>query len=344
MRVLFGTHPDYLEHETGSYHPESPERLQAVSKATYDPGIKDQIIPFLPAPAPARTIMAVHSPSHVESLRRYCLMGGGPLDADTTVSSHSWQAAVLAAGAGLDAVRRLQLDEADAAFLAVRPPGHHATPAQSMGFCLLNNIAITARELVSQGERIVIFDFDAHHGNGTQEIFFADPSVLYLSAHQFPLFPGTGRVNEVGTGSGLGTTINIPIPPGTIGATVLRALEEIATPLIVAFEPTWLLISAGFDGHHRDPLTELGYTARDFSIFVDWATPFVPRGRTIAFLEGGYDLLALEESTRCLLYSLTGTALPSTLGAAVKGSPDIELVTTLSRVRSNAYERLLNPS
>ncbi len=171
----------------------------------------------------------------------------------------------LAAGAGLTAVAALQRGEGAAAFCAVRPPGHHATPTESMGFCLVSNIAVVAAALADAGERVWIFDFDAHHGNGTQAVFYDDPRVLFVSTHQWPLYPGTGRRTETGVGAGAGTTVNIPLPPETTGDVYLRAFDEVIAPVVDRFAPTWLLISAGFDAHRADPLTDLGLSAGDFA-------------------------------------------------------------------------------
>jgi acetoin utilization deacetylase AcuC-like enzyme len=333
MAILYGTHPEFLEHDTGSWHPESPRRLEVVAEAFATFG--EDIIPFAPQPAQVASVTAVHDAQHVVEVRQLCLMGGGPIDADTTVSYQSYDAALRAAGAGIEAIARLRRGEAQAAFVAVRPPGHHATASTSMGFCLFNNVAIAATALVDEGERVTILDFDAHHGNGTQEIFYHNPQVLYISTHQHPLYPGTGRLQEVGGQLALGTTINLPLPPGTNGPTALAALERIAAPAIVEFQPTWMLVSAGFDGHIDDPLTDLGYHAEDFAAFIGFALRFVPSSRTVAFLEGGYDLQALYDSTRSAVATLLGEPV-----ATVSGERDDSLVEALARLRSETLERL----
>ena len=220
----------------------------------------------------------MHPPWYLDRLRAMAEAGGGWIDADTRLSTHSAEAAELAVGAGLTAVRALRAGTGSAAFCAVRPPGHHATPTDSMGFCLLSNVAIVAATLAAEGERVWVFDYDAHHGNGTQAAFVDDPRVLFVSMHQWPLYPGTGRVTETGTGAGRGTTMNIPLPPGATGDVYLRAFDDVVAPVVERFAPTWLLISAGFDAHRDDPLTELGLTAGDFGLLTARALPFVGPG------------------------------------------------------------------
>lgn len=334
MVILFGTHPKYVEHDSGSIHPDSPQRLQAVYKGIALSGIQDSVQVFQPLPAEMEALSRVHQVSYLEALKRFCLMGGGMLDPDTSATVASWDAALLAAGAGLDAARKIQAGEADAAFLAVRPPGHHAVSDRAMGFCLINNVAVLAAELVSGGERVLIFDFDAHHGNGTQEIFFDNPDVLYISTHQYPLYPGTGRAREVGKGAGKGYTLNLPFHADTTGPSYLEALDRLAAPIIETFSPTWILLSSGFDAHRLDPLTELGLSSADFGILTLWAKQLAPDAKLVAMLEGGYDLEALEMSTASILAALAGVKLSPE--APSQGEVDLDMIVALEESRKRA--------
>ena len=306
MAVLLGTHPRFAEHDTGYGHPERPARLDAVLRGIEAAGVVDALVPVAPRPARRDELELVHPAAYLDAIERFCSAGGGHIDADTAASAESWDAALLAAGAGVDAVERLDAGEADAAFLVVRPPGHHATPSRAMGFCLVNNVAVTAAALAARGERVLIVDWDAHHGNGTQDAFYADGRVAYVSLHQFPLYPGTGGLEEAGVGDGAGTTVNVPLPPGATGDVYLAAFDEVIAPLAERLGPTWVLMSAGFDAHRADPLTDMGLSAGDFALLAERVAGLVPAGRRIAFLEGGYNLDALAASAGACVAALAG--------------------------------------
>jgi len=248
----------------------------------------------------------VHTRQYVDYLERFCVEGGGHLDADTGASAASWEAALLAAGSGLEAVDALERGDGDSAFCAIRPPGHHAVAERAMGFCLLNNVAVTAAALRDRGERVLVVDWDAHHGNGTQDIFYGDGAVMYVSIHEWPLYPGTGRLTDAGVGSGEGTTVNFPLPAGATGDVYLDAIDSVVEPLAERFAPTWVLVSAGYDAHRADPLTGLGLSAGDYADLTARIMALCAPRRLVVFLEGGYDLAALRDSTAATVSTLLG--------------------------------------
>jgi acetoin utilization deacetylase AcuC-like enzyme len=269
-------------------------------------------------------IERVHDPGYLDALAELCSRGGGRIDADTRVSAGSWTTARWTAGAGLAAISALERGEGDAAFVAGRPPGHHADRARGAGFCLVNNIAVAAAALADQGERVAIVDWDVHHGNGTQDLFWNDPRVLYASTHQWPAYPGTGRISEHGGPDALGLTVNVPLPPGATGDVARAAVDRVVGPAIEEFRPGWLLISAGFDAHRADPLADLAWSAGDYADLVDQLAPLVPGGRVAAFLEGGYDLDALQDSVQATVSALAGgDARPE---APTSGGPGLDAV------------------
>jgi acetoin utilization deacetylase AcuC-like enzyme len=304
ITVFAAAHLD--RHLTPDWHPERPGRLDAALAGIDGAGLGDAVEFREPRLATVEELARVHEPSYLAQLERFCELGGGDLDPDTFAAAGSWETGRRAAGAVLDAVDALTAGECDVAFAAGRPPGHHAVPDRAMGFCLFNNVAVAAARLADAGERVAIVDWDVHHGNGTQDIFYDDPRVLYVSTHEAPLYPGTGRADETGGPSALGSTVNIPFPAGTRGDVFRRVFDEVLTPLVTAFSPDWLFISAGFDAHRRDPLAGLELTAGDYADLAVRLQALVPARRTVVVLEGGYDFDALAMSTGATLSSLIG--------------------------------------
>jgi acetoin utilization deacetylase AcuC-like enzyme len=302
--IFYVTDAAFYEHDTGAWHPERPARLEAVER-----GVMTCALPVLrlpPRPVERSELELVHRPEYIDAIDRFCRSGGGSLDPDTVAVEASWDAALLAAGAGLVAVEALEHRADATAFLAVRPPGHHATSNRAMGFCLFNNIAVTAAALRARGSRVAIVDWDVHHGNGTQDMFEADPQVIYLSIHQFPFYPGGGAVGETGAGAGAGSVVNMPLPAGTGGDVYRAAFERIVVPVLRQFGPDWILVSSGFDAHEEDPLAEQRLVASDYGFMASALATVLAPHRIVTFLEGGYHLPAITSSVAAALRGFAG--------------------------------------
>lgn len=308
MPVALVTHPDYVKHDTGPRHPERPERIRAILAGIESSGLSSALTWITPEPLAREQLATVHTQAYLDRIEALAREGGGALDPETVVSSDSYEVACLAAGGATSALSTVLEGRAQYAFALIRPPGHHATAEAGMGFCLFNNAAIAAvvaRERYGLA-RIFLIDWDVHHGNGTQAIFYRDRSVLYLSLHQENWYPGTGGWEEVGAGEGEGFTVNIPLPPETGDEGYKLLFEEVVVPLGERFAPDLIVISAGYDAHFADPLGGMVVTASGFRALTERALAAGRSGRVAAVLEGGYDLVHLPYAVLGTLEGFTG--------------------------------------
>jgi acetoin utilization deacetylase AcuC-like enzyme len=338
-------HEDYLKHDTGT-HPESAERLVSIMQKLEDTGITEKLNRITPIKASKDQIRYVHRDAHISRVEAICARGGGMLDLDTPICPDSGEIALLSAGGVLKAVDEVMANNLKHIFALIRPPGHHATPKTGMGFCVFNNIAIAAEHLKRKYgvKRILIADWDVHHGNGTQEVFFEDPSVLYFSMHQYPHYPGTGWIDEVGKGEGEGFTVNVPLHAGTDDAGYLYALKNILVPIAMDFKPDFVLVSAGFDAHIADPLASMNVTSRGFGLISDVIKDIAERnsnGKLVIALEGGYNLDALAESVSAVFESLLDSGERSE--KEEEGIPDNvrERVEEIRQIQRNYWSNIL---
>ena len=305
MKTALIHHPIYEKHDTGVGHPETPLRYDVVMKALRgDKKLWENLNEITPEKASKGLIQAAHTPQHFKLVESAFAEGLDRLDADTTISMQSFDASLFAAGGAVSGVDAVMTGEADNAFVVARPPGHHATAERPMGFCLFNNVAVAAKyaqNKYKEIERVAIVDWDVHHGNGTQGIFYTDPSVYFFSMHQYPWYPGTGSRGETGHSRGLGATLNIPVKASTQAAEQKRMFEAAIEDIATNFRPDLIMISAGFDAHLTDPLGQLKLEDRDYVSMTrtikQWAAE-VCQGRVVSCLEGGYNLDTLGETVR----------------------------------------------
>jgi len=316
--ALYVSHPSSHEHDTGP-HPENAGRLVAITSAVEERGWGG--LERVEAPAATREqLTRVHDDEHVSRIEALCLEGGGMIDMDTVAVPASWEAALHAAGGAAGAAERLLAGEATAAFCALRPPGHHAETGRAMGFCLFNNVAVAAAHAIAEcgAERVLVLDWDVHHGNGTEAIFARSPQVLYASIHQWPLYPGTGPAEYEGEGEGEGFTVNLPVPPGTGGEEFLALVQYVVAPIARRFEPGLIAISAGYDAHRDDPLASCAVETEAYGEMTSAVRALaaelgVP---VLVCLEGGYSPTALAASVVATLDSLDGEDEPASVPAS----------------------------
>jgi len=301
-------HDIYLQHDTRPGHPERPQRLTAIVTRLREKDLLSQLV--TPTPAPLEWLTTVHTLEYVQRVRKSCKEGVKYLDSmDTPISPKSYEVAVMAVGGVLAAIDGVMEGKFRNAFCAIRPPGHHALKDRAMGFCIFNNVAIGARYIQSRYglSKVLIVDWDVHHGNATQAAFYDDSTVLYFSTHQYPFYPGTGSEEERGTGKGLDTNINVPLPAGYGDKEYKKAFEEILRPKAIEFNPDFVLISAGFDAHKDDPLGGMNVTARGFAEMTEIAKKIAEKcckGRLVSVLEGGYNLNGLADSVEAHVLAL----------------------------------------
>lgn len=330
--------PLYLEHDDPA-HPENAYRLKACLSHLASSGILGRLSPVKVRPADASELGLIHTQEHINYIENLAKQGGGWVDPDTYVSYGSYQAAVNAAGGVIAATEQVVSGSLNAAFALVRPPGHHATRDRAMGFCLFNNIAIAAAYALEHLglERIVIIDFDVHHGNGTEATFYHDPRVLYVSTHQYPFYPGTGAAEDTGAGDAMGTNVNLPLPAGCGDKEYLRVFNEVAKPVVGRFHPQLILVSAGYDAHWADPLAQMQLSIGGFAEIVRLVGNLASQNSlgTVWALEGGYHLGALASAVEATLRVLMGEdEAPDTLGPPPNPYPTPDIQSLVSRFKA----------
>ncbi len=317
---------EYLKHLPGEHHPERPQRIKVLLDLAG--GLDGSAFQLLPPRAATRTeIAACHSAEHIALVESTSRVNQYALDGDTVTCRDSFGVGLLAVGGFLNLLDSIAAGESQNGFALVRPPGHHARPGQAMGFCLFNTMAIGAEYLKRhhRARRVLVVDWDVHHGNGTQEMFYDDPAVLFISTHRYPFYPGTGAAREVGVGAGEGCTINVPLPAGCADGEYFGVFRDIVAPAVKKFQPDWLLVSAGFDPHRRDPLGGMGVTEAGFGSMARELMRLseeVTKSKIAFLLEGGYDLAALSGSVAAVLDEMRGPAriesFPATAGERIQ--------------------------
>jgi acetoin utilization deacetylase AcuC-like enzyme len=329
--------PLYLEHDLPG-HPENRARLERVMTLLADEGLLARMTPVAPQPVDLDLLARVHRQSYIAALKDFAESGGGHIDADTYVARRSYDAALLAAGGVVELVRVVLAGRARNGMALVRPPGHHATRARGMGFCLFNNVAVTATAaLMEPGvSRVLIVDWDVHHGNGTQDVFYDSPQVLFFSTHQSPYYPGSGDVCEVGASAGKGYTVNVPLPAGVGDQGFARVYDELLTVVAERFQPDLILVSAGYDAHWDDPLAGLRLSLGGYWGLAQTVVALAERlceGRLVVTLEGGYNLDVLSRGLANTCRALLGDAVPGSDPLGASPAPERDVADVLRAVR-----------
>jgi acetoin utilization deacetylase AcuC-like enzyme len=310
-------------------HVERRERLEATMQVLGQRGLLARLLEVQPTAVPTTDLLSVHHEHYVKRVKEVADRGGGNLDPDTYLNDHSYDVALLAAGGLVNLVEAVLSGAAENGFALVRPPGHHALPGRGMGFCVFNNVAVAARHILDHKglSRVLIVDFDLHHGNGTQEIFYATDQVLYFSTHQYPYYPGTGHWSEIGEGNGKGFSVNVPLPAGVGDEGYGRIFDEILYPVAERYHPELLLVSAGYDAHWADPLGMMQLSATGYGylagVLKEIANEFC-EGRLVFTLEGGYDLPALSNSVAATLQALLGEEVEDPLGPPTRAEVPVD--------------------
>lgn len=333
----------FLQHKTGIHHPESPRRLETIYNMLDRNKLMEKLILVPSRLASLEEVEMVHAPEYIDKIMETAGEHLRYLDPDTVTSAHTYQAAFSAVGGSIDAVKKVLQSDIDNAFVPIRPPGHHAEKNRQMGFCIFNNAALAAEYARKQFDlkRILLIDWDVHHCNGTQHIFESTDEVLVFSTHRSPFFPGTGSLEEKGTGNGLGYSVNVPLSPGKKDIDFIEIYRKLLTPIALEYKPQLIIVSAGFDTHYDDPIGGMKVTEQGYAYMTRIIMEIADRvceGRVVAILEGGYDLGALRKSVKAVIETLQGSIMEGIKNQIDGTTPDPSTTQVLQDVRANYKE------